>query len=614
MRLLKSDAVIFNGGKKFTLVTKAEVLENLSAQFELNMTVLRSDPVADYIEIGSIIMAKPNMTEQEQPFVVEQINKNIDGEISVFAVHIAQHRAKLIPVLPFTATSLAQTLTRINSYVTETNIFSITTDKSSGTDFELKQPCSLRQLMGGMEGSILDVYGGEYAFDRLNIRLLNKRGRKNAKLKVMYGRNLTKYDQTNEFSWTNSVTGILPYYIKEEEGQTTLVIGDTQYSQYANYFPYKKTVVHDFTSKFNDTVPTKAQLNAEAISYLQGKGLPQGNIKASFADISTLPEYDSLKNQIQYLTLGDEVNVIYTEFSTNVKSRIIELKYNVLENRYETMEIGDSSTTINQAISDSASSDTFITNVTSGEKNMWYGTCADASTVQNRTVTTNTGDFVLAEGNMVRVAMTSANSYNGVTTINVDGTGAVSVARVIQSTTTRYYWRDGEVVDFVYNGTYFVMSNKAAASTTYYGLTKLANSVTSTSNSLAATANAVKSAYDRGDSAYTLADSANTLATSAQALAQSAHTYTQSGNSITLPSGFIIKWGNTSVNNNATKTVTFPTAFPTACIIVIAVNAQVGFGAADAVSVGQQNASSFKVAQVNGASASMGINWIAFGY
>ena len=129
-------------------------------------------------------------------------------------------------------------------------------------------------------------------------------------------------------------------------------------------------------------------------------------------------------------------------------------------------------------------------------KNIWYGTCATAAGTAAKVVTTDTTDFVLETGSMVRVEMTNANTYNGTATLNVDSTGAKNIARVGTTVTTRYFWSAGEVIDFVYDGTNFVMSGKGAASTTYYGVTKLSSSVSSTSENLAASAKAVKTAYD----------------------------------------------------------------------------------------------------------------------
>ena len=145
-------------------------------------------------------------------------------------------------------------------------------------------------------------------------------------------------------------------------------------------------------------------------------------------------------------------------------------------------------------------SDAYIKNkptITPGSpKNIWYAECTTAAGTAAKVATSDTADFVLAAGNMVRVQFTNANSYNGTATLNVDGTGAHNITRVGTTTTTRYYWTAGEVVDLVYDGTNFVMSNKGTASTTYYGLTKLSSSVSSTSEALAATPKAVKTVND----------------------------------------------------------------------------------------------------------------------
>ena len=155
----------------------------------------------------------------------------------------------------------------------------------------------------------------------------------------------------------------------------------------------------------------------------------------------------------------------------------------------------------------SSSSDQYVTwsneikELGSGaDKNIWYATCPTAATTQAKIATTNSNDFVLETGNMVRVKFTYAQTYNGAATLNVDGTGAKSIAVVGTTTTNRYYWTAGEVVDLVYDGTNFVMSNKGTATTTYYGLTKLSSSTSSTSTALAATPSAVKAAYDLANS------------------------------------------------------------------------------------------------------------------
>lgn len=129
------------------------------------------------------------------------------------------------------------------------------------------------------------------------------------------------------------------------------------------------------------------------------------------------------------------------------------------------------------------------------EKNTWYGTSATASTTQTKDVTTSTGDFTLTTGNMVRVKFTYAQAYEGAPILNVDGTGAKNVT-LGSTTVPSYIWNGGEVVDFVYDGTRFVMVRSGLATTTFYGLTKLSSAVNSTQTNIAATPRAVKYAYD----------------------------------------------------------------------------------------------------------------------
>ena len=350
--LYKANATDFTkaGLGQLSRVIDCKVREGLNGTFELNMEILRDDPLMPSIEIGAMIVAKPNQTQGNQPFVIEQINKGIDGVISIYATHIGQYRAKLIPIKPYTATSLADTLNKINANALEPNPFTFYTDKSVSTGYEIKEPRSLRELLGGVEGSILDIYGGELLFDDYDIYLFNRRGRKSESIKIMYGDNMTEYNQEDVFSWARSITGVLPYYYKKDQNGDVYVQGNIQYSSYVDYYTYHKTIPVDFSEKFNDTTPTRAQLNAVARDYINNRGLPQVSIEASFEDITTLPLYNPIKSQIDVLQLGDYVNVINNEYNVNITTRIRELEYDVLLERYSKISIGDATETINDAI------------------------------------------------------------------------------------------------------------------------------------------------------------------------------------------------------------------------------------------------------------------------
>ena len=139
--------------------------------------------------------------------------------------------------------------------------------------------------------------------------------------------------------------------------------------------------------------------------------------------------------------------------------------------------------------------------------NTWYGTCSTAANTAEKVVTTAKGNFELKTGSIIYVLFTYASCANA--TLNVDGTGAITIKAVGNNNVAAYYWSLNEVVGFVYDGTYFRMLEGMIASTAYYGMTKLSSSTNSSSTTYAATPSAVKAAYD-------LADEANTNAVAAQ--------------------------------------------------------------------------------------------------
>lgn len=115
----------------------------------------------------------------------------------------------------------------------------------------------------------------------------------------------------------------------------------------------------------------------------------------------------------------------------------------------------------------------------------YYGTCATAAATQAKVVECD--NFVLETGVSIRVKFTYAQTYNGTVTLNVNSTGVIAVKSIGTTNAVRYCWLAGEIVSFTYDGENWVMEDAGIASTTYYGVTKLATSATSTSTSLALT-------------------------------------------------------------------------------------------------------------------------------
>lgn len=347
-RLYRNDATEFNnlGFGVLTTAFFCEVTEQLNQAPTLELHLLNYDPLFQYVTTGNIIAVQPNNYDPVQAFIIEEVHKTIAEEVTVYATHIAAHRAKLIPVSAFTATTLNAALSALISHSMETNPLTLKKDSEKNNvtaTMETTRPASLRELLGGSEGSIIDIYRGEWAYDNFTMTLYNKRGHDNG-VRVMYRKNMTDFQLGELFDWAESVNGCIGFWQNEE----TTVTSAIQYAAGANDFPYKKTVVVDFTDKFEDP-PTVAQLNELAAAWISGKGAPAINMDVTFDRLA----FDDHKT----ITLGDTVQVINPELNINTTRRIVGLVYDTLAEEYTTITIGDQKETINEAIYEAAGTD-----------------------------------------------------------------------------------------------------------------------------------------------------------------------------------------------------------------------------------------------------------------
>lgn len=481
-KLFRGDSTSFGslGLGGLTRVISCNVVEELNGAYELNMTILQDDPLFEFIKVGNIIVAEPNMTDQTQPFVIESVTKNLNGEIEVYATHIVQYRTRLIPFDRIGANTLNAAVYALNNTAKESNPFTITTDKTSSTSFNTLTPRTYRDLMGGSEGSLLDVYGGEYYYDRFNIKLLNRRGRDTG-ARVMYGRNMTDFSEETLFAWNGSATGVLGFFYKEDLG---IVIGDIVYSEYAGQYPYKRTVVVDFTDKFEDaeTLPTQADVNAMATDYIHNKGLYAVTLECAF------DQFDTTDAEVNTIQLGDTVTVINPLYKVNYQSRIVATDYNVLSETYNSLTVGDLKTSINDAIADSVSSSAKttvtgggggttdynaltnkpkingvtlqgdVTIETGGDVN-YYGTCTTAGGTAAKTATITGFPTTLTAGQKVSIRFTYANTVAN-PTLSINGGTAIAIKRygtTAPSTSAASSWMAGSVVNLTYDGSYWII-------------------------------------------------------------------------------------------------------------------------------------------------------------
>ena len=294
---------------------------------------------------SSIIKAIPSDGATEQLFRVYKISKPLNGKVTIEAEHIS-YQLSFIPVSPFTASNCAGALSGLVNHSMEANPFTVWTDKETSATYKQTLPNSFRSQLGGVQGSILDVYGGEYEFDNYTVKLHASRGADNG-VTLRYGKNITDIKQEENIE--NTITGICPYWT-DSDGNT--VTGDIQYAEGADNFPYKRTVVMDFSGDYENQ-PTKAELEAHARSYISSNrvGIPRISIDVSFIALWQTEEYKNIAN-LERVKLCDTVTVEFEKLGISAKAKVVETVYDVLKERYTSIEIGESRTDLASTLSE----------------------------------------------------------------------------------------------------------------------------------------------------------------------------------------------------------------------------------------------------------------------
>lgn len=330
----KETTFIRNGIGHLSDAVSCTVEEARNGEYFLMMEYPQTGKLYKEIAHDRIILAKPNDKDRAQPFRITVITEPINKVVTIEAEHIS-YQTSGITVMPFTAPNIASAVSGMVENSVDENPFTFTTDKGTTGDFKVNVPTSFRSLLGGTEGSLLDVYGtGEYEFDRWNISLKNNRGADSGVV-VEYGKNLIGFEQEKNISAL--VTGVAPYWTN---GETTVTIPEKYVSVQANY-GYSRIVPHDLSTEFEEP-PTPEELREAATKYIEATDLktPTVNIRIEFVPLEKTEQYKDLA-VLERVSLCDTVTVRFPDLDVNAKAKVVRTKYDVLKERYTEMEVGD---------------------------------------------------------------------------------------------------------------------------------------------------------------------------------------------------------------------------------------------------------------------------------
>lgn len=321
-----------------------EVTEERNGVYEMQMEYPITGIHYNDIQNRNIIFVKPTPYKDPQPFRIYRITKPLSGRVTIYAEHLSYDLSGIV-VSPFSAESLNGALNGLKSNSSTDNPFEFVTDKNTTGQFNVSVPSSIRSLLGGNDGSILDVYGGEYEFNRWTVRLWNQRGQDNG-VTIRYGKNLTNLEQDENIS--NVATGIYPYWA-DSEG--TVVDLPEKIVNAPGTYNFTRIIPVDFSSDFEEA-PSEQDLRTRAEKYVSDNriGVPTVSISVEFQPLDQTEEYKDMA-LLERVNLCDTVTVEYPELGVSATAKCVKTVYDALKDRYVNIELGDAKTNIADTIS-----------------------------------------------------------------------------------------------------------------------------------------------------------------------------------------------------------------------------------------------------------------------
>ena len=328
--------------------TECIVREERNGLFELSLSYLADGDYYQYIKPDFLIYATPREGDAREPFRIYSVTQNLNGSIQVKARHVSYDLAK-IPCMPFTAANCADALAGLKANAIGDCSFVFSTNKATVAPFKCKTPEAIFPQLGGQEGSILDVYGGEYLFSHWNVQLLSARGEDRG-VRIEYGKNMTALDVENDA--TNRYYGVVPFWAGNDGAQVVTLPEQAIYYPEAEDAYYTQLKVVDFSDQWEEA-PTEAQLRARTQTYMSAN--TGWNIRESIEiDFVALWQTEQYKHlyEAERVALCDTVQLYHKKLGLTAEAKVVAAEYDVLNERYRSITVGNARRTLPKTIAE----------------------------------------------------------------------------------------------------------------------------------------------------------------------------------------------------------------------------------------------------------------------
>lgn len=309
------------------------------------------------LKVGRWIVADagPTLVAKSQRFEIAQITKPIKGIVTVYCEH---YRYKLLRTMvkigsKYSNISAQTALNQLRSQMEPKSDFTFYSDVGITSSIDFTDPAKYKnaqEVLGGVAGSILDNFGGEYLFNNNQVRLLAKAGT-DTNVVIAYGKNLTDINQEESIESTyTSIYGWAKIGNGDDEKVITLpeIYID---SDYVNNYTERRIQMVDFSDKEPKDVEA---LRGMVKSFIKSNnvGIPRVSIKASYVDLASSVSDEQLKN-LEVVDLCDWVTVAFNQLNINTTAQIVKTVWNISLDRYESIELGEARTDFAKVIEDS---------------------------------------------------------------------------------------------------------------------------------------------------------------------------------------------------------------------------------------------------------------------
>lgn len=358
------EAFTSNGLGALPDAASCTVTEERNGGYEVEMEYPLTGSHFRDIQKRRILYVKPNPYDDPQPFRIYSITKPINGIVTVHAAHLSYDTSgSIVKLFPADAGSASAAMSYLKNFSVPPTPFTFFTNVGKSGTMSVPKPSSIRSLLGGSDGSILDTFGGEYLFDKWNISLLESRG-SNRGVTIRYGKNMTDLEQ--EENDTDFYTGVYPFWYSESEdgGLVTLSANDGIVNAPGNY-DFVKIMPLDLSSEdfgkettdsegYTTTIekPTEAELLAAAQKYIANNkiGIPKVSLDVSFVMLAQTEEYKDFA-RLETVKLCDAVTVEFEKLGVKTTAKCIKTVYNVLTDKYDSIELGEPKSSLAETVS-----------------------------------------------------------------------------------------------------------------------------------------------------------------------------------------------------------------------------------------------------------------------